>query len=119
MEWSLVGLAAVITAMVGVFKFLDEKSAKKNGEMLQEMDKKLDAMDSRIEKGQEEDRLAITRLEMLALINHDPDNVIEIKRMAKYYFSPPLEGNSYMTSIMSKYCEEHKIDPDEMMLKEK
>lgn len=119
MEWSLVGLGAVVTALVGLFKFLDEHSAKKNGEMLKEMDKKLDAMDARIEKGQKEDRQAITRIELITLINHDPDNVVEIEKLARYYFSPEVNGNRYMSSVLSKWSKEHNVDFNSLLSKEK
>ena len=116
MEWNLVGLAAIITSMVGLLKFFDEKSAKKNGEMLSKMDEKLDAMDARIEKGQQEDRLAITRLEILGLIDHDASNKAEIEKLARYYFND-LGGDTWMSGVFSEWCREQGIDPSVVLMK--
>lgn len=52
---------------------------------------------------------ATTRLELMILMEHDPDNVLAIERMAKYYFQE-LEGDLYMTQKVSDWCVSHNRD---------
>lgn len=46
---------------------------------------------------------AITRLELMNLMQTDPDNVVAIEKMAKYYFQE-LDGDLYMTQKVSDWC---------------
>ena len=110
MELSLVGLAAVITALVGVFKFFDDKQARKNGEAIEKVSEQIKSLRTEMEKGQHEDKLAITRVELMMLISHSPQNVLEIERLAKKYFTPPLNGDSWMSQIYSNYAKEYGAD---------
>lgn len=48
--------------------------------------------------------LQLTRLELMMLMETDPENVIGIERLARKYFSPPLDGNSYMTAFYTKWA---------------
>lgn len=52
---------------------------------------------------------AATRTELMILLEHDPDNVVAIERMAKYYFQE-LDGNLYMTQKVSDWCNTHGRD---------
>lgn len=67
---------------------------------------RVDALESKIDENNARDELATTRLELMVLMQHDPDNTIEIEKLAKHYFGD-LKGNSYLTSIFSKWCHEH------------
>ena len=46
---------------------------------------------------------AITRLELMNLMQTDPNNVVAIEKMAKYYFQE-LDGDLYMTQKVSDWC---------------
>lgn len=46
---------------------------------------------------------AITRLELMNLIQTDSNNVVAIEKMAKYYFQE-LDGDLYMTQKVSDWC---------------
>lgn len=46
---------------------------------------------------------AITRLELMNLMQTDADNVVAIEKMAKYYFQE-LDGDLYMTQKVSDWC---------------
>ena len=46
---------------------------------------------------------AITRLELLNLIQGDPTNVVAIEKLAKYYFGE-LNGDQYMTGKYSDWA---------------
>lgn len=55
------------------------------------------------------DKQAITRIELLVLMNHDPENVVAIERMAKYYFQN-LDGDLYMTQKYSEWARQYGGD---------
>lgn len=76
---------------------------------------RVDALEQKIDDNREADELSTTRLELMMLMQHDPDNVIEIEKLAKSYFSNG--GNSYMTSVFSKYCAERDLNCAEIVLK--
>lgn len=46
---------------------------------------------------------AITRLELMNLMQTDSNNVVAIEKMAKYYFQE-LDGDLYMTQKVSDWC---------------
>lgn len=52
---------------------------------------------------------AITRLELMNLIQTDGNNIVAIEKMAKYYFND-LEGDQYMTQKVSDWCVSHGRD---------
>lgn len=63
---------------------------------IQELDAKSDAADRKLE-------LSNTRLELTTLIAHNPENVLEIERVARYYFLD-LGGDWYMSKIYSDWA---------------
>jgi len=76
---------------------------------------RMDKIEDKIDDNQNENKLAIMRLELMNLIQNTPDNVIEIEKYAKEYFR--LGGNRYMTGMVSKWCEEHNVNCGEILLK--
>lgn len=52
----------------------------------------------------------ITRLELMELMNNQPENVAEIEKVARHYFQE-LNGDWYMTGLYSKWCHEYGGDP--------
>lgn len=52
---------------------------------------------------------AITRLELMNLIQTDPTNVAAIEKMARYYFRV-LDGDLYMTQKFSDWAREYSGD---------
>lgn len=52
---------------------------------------------------------AITRLELMNLIQTDPTNVAAIEKMARYYFRV-LDGDLYMTQKFSDWAREYGGD---------
>lgn len=53
---------------------------------------------------------AITRLELMNLMQNDPTNVAAIEKMARYYFHT-LGGDLYATQKYSDWCKEYGGDP--------
>lgn len=51
----------------------------------------------------------ITRVELIALIEHDPKNIAAIEKTAKYYFME-LNGDSYMLQKYSDWAKEYDGD---------
>lgn len=78
---------------------------------------RIDKIEQKIDENQLNNELATMRLELMTLISHDPDNVIEIEKLAKKYFNPPYNGDTYMTSVISRWCEEKNINCGEIMIK--
>lgn len=54
--------------------------------------------------------LAIMRLELMNLIENNPDNTVEIEMLGKKYFNPPYNGDSYMSVIYSQWASERGLD---------
>lgn len=52
---------------------------------------------------------AITRVELSILMEHDPENVAAIEKMARYYFKE-LNGDLYMTSKYSDWAKAYGGD---------
>lgn len=52
---------------------------------------------------------AVTRVELMMLMEHDPENVVAIDQMAKHYFSE-LKGDKYMTSKYSAWAKQYGGD---------
>ena len=51
------------------------------------------------------------RTQLLLLILLRPDEQTEILKIAEHYFVK-LKANWYMTSVFSKWCDEHGLEPD-------
>ena len=63
-----------------------------------------------IQDADKQTNIQITRLELLTLINTQPENVAEIEKVAKHYFQE-LGADWYMTKIFSDWCKEYGGDP--------
>lgn len=51
------------------------------------------------------------RTQLLLLILMRPDEQTEILKLAEHYFKK-LKGNWYMTSLFSKWCDQHDLEPE-------
>lgn len=51
----------------------------------------------------------ITRVELIALLEHDPNNIAAIEKIAKYYFRD-LDGDSYMLQKYSDWAKQYNGD---------
>lgn len=70
---------------------------------------RIDALEKTIDEKDLENKRAITRLELLSLIENDPSNVVEIEMVAKKYFLD-YKGDTWATSVYSKYAKEYGAD---------
>lgn len=61
-----------------------------------------------VKASNESQDLAIMRLELMQLMESDPDNIVEIEMLGKKYFQ--AGGNSYMSRMFSDWAKEHGGD---------
>lgn len=69
----------------------------------------IDDLATEIRESDEDQTIALARLELLGLMEHDPDNTVAIEKLARHYFID-LSGNSWMSERYSKYAREHNLD---------
>lgn len=62
-----------------------------------------------VKTSDESQNQAITRLELVNLINNDPTNVVAIEKMGRYYFNE-LDGDQYMTAMFSNWAKAYGGD---------
>lgn len=77
---------------------------------------RINALEAKIDGNQNKNELATTRLELITLIEHDPNNVVEIEKLAKHYFID-LNGDTWATSVVSQWCKEQSVNCGEILLK--
>ena len=99
-------IAALISAVIVIGGALIAGGKWLLTEITASTNTRVSALEAKIDDNYAKDELATTRLELMVLMEHDPDNVIEIEKLAKHYFSD-LNGNSYLTSVFSRWCREH------------
>lgn len=63
---------------------------------------------NKLRKAQIDTNTRVTRMELLALIRDDPNNVDAILQVAEYYFIE-LDGNAYAHAVFEKWAIEHGV----------
>lgn len=96
------GLIVIIGALTGTVGWLN--SQLKDAIAVQINDFREETKQS--DRKQEQ---AITRVELVTLMEHDPHNTVAIEKMAKYYFQE-LDGNLYMTQKFSDWAKTYDGD---------
>lgn len=104
------GVPAIVTIVSAILQHRSKKLTEAMKQNCEHMDERFNEVDKKIAEGQRKDELAITRVELMMLMTHNPDNVVEIERLAKKYFTPPLNGDSYMSQLYSDYAKKYKAD---------
>lgn len=95
-------ITAIIVAVTGACtwvsnQFRNAVSAQING------------LSAEIKESDEEQTLLLARLELLGLMEHDPDNTVAVEKLARRYFTV-LNGDSWMSERYSRYAHEHNLD---------
>lgn len=99
-------IAAIITGITGwVTNQLDSHLDPK----LENLVSQIEELRAESEKADKTLELSNTRLELTTLIAHNPDNVLEIEKVARYYFIE-LFGDWYMSQIYSTWAREYGGD---------
>ena len=95
-------IVAIIGAVAGVCSWV-------NHQFTSAVSAQISGFQEEVRAADKADKQAATRIELMVLINHDPENVVAIERMAKYYFQD-LEGDLYMTQLYSEWAKEYGGD---------
>lgn len=77
--------------------------------LFKRMDDKLEGMEGRMVERDRVQNLSLTRLELVDLIRHQPENKIAIEKKARYYFTE-LNGNDYLSATYSNWAKAHDGD---------
>lgn len=100
---SLISAALVILgALTGIVSWATSQFTNAISSQMSEFREEVQAADKKTE-------VQITRLELMTLIDTQPENVAEIEKVAKHYFKD-LGADWYMTSIYSSWAKEHGGD---------
>lgn len=61
-----------------------------------------------MKKSQEDTNIRVTRMELMALMRDDPENIDAILQVAEYYFIE-LDGNAYAHAIFETWAKNHGV----------
>lgn len=99
-------LAAVISALGVIFGAFAGAGNWIIAQVNAESSEQITALEAKLDDAHRESQLGITRLELQGLIKDTPENRAEIEKLARYYFIE-LKGDTYMTSMYSKWASEY------------
>lgn len=95
------GLVVIIGALTGTIGWLNSQLRDAIATQINEFRQEAKASD-------DAQNLAIMRLELMNLIQNDPENVVEIEMLGKKYFQSG--GNSYVSRYFSSWAKEYGGD---------
>lgn len=95
-------VTAIIIAAMGVCSWVSNQFQSAVSAQIADFRQETQEYDLRHEQ-------AVTRVELMMLMEHDPDNKVAIERMAKYYLVD-LSGDRYMEEKYSQWADEHDGD---------
>lgn len=98
----ITSVTVIVGALMGVGAWASNQFANAVAGQVQEFRDEVKAANDRQEQ-------AITRVELSILMEHDPENVAAIEKMARYYFQE-LQGDLYMTSKYSDWAKTYGGD---------
>lgn len=99
-------ILTTILGSAGLFsliQFLITRHDKKNDDI-----KQIKNEITKIKSTQEQTILRVTRMELLSLMDKQPNNIDAILQVAEYYFIE-LSGNAYAHSLFEKWALEHNV----------
>lgn len=95
-------IAMILGAITGVFSWVQSTFTSAISGQIEEFR-------DEVNKSNQEQNQALTRVELTVLMEHDPTNVAAIEKMAKYYFQD-LNGDLYMTQKYSDWAKKYGGD---------
>ena len=103
-RWSktISAVLIIVGAIAGVCSWVSNQFANAVSNQISSFQKEMEQANTKHEQ-------TITRVELIALIEHDPDNTAAIEKTAKYYFRD-LNGDSYMLQKYSEWARQHNGD---------
>lgn len=105
----IISIVASLGAIAGMFTGILNLGLGKLDEHIDARVAAVSEQISTIEKQLDANTRATTRLELSMLIAHSPTNVLEIEKVARYYFID-LGGDWYMSAIYSEWAREYGGD---------
>lgn len=96
-------LAGTISAILVIGGALFGVGAWINDQVSNAIAAQIGDLKTTMQESDKQQNQAITRLELMNLIQTDSNNVVAIEKMAKYYFQE-LDGDLYMTQKVSDWC---------------
>lgn len=94
-------LVIIVGALTGVFSWI-------SGQFTNAISSQIDEFRQEVKTSNDSQDLAIMRLELMNLIQNDPENVVEIEMLGKKYFE--AGGNSYVSRYFSAWAKEYGGD---------
>ena len=95
-------IIAIVGALTGALSWLQSQFANAVSSQISDFQQETRDADMRHEQ-------SVTRLELMMLMEHDPENVVAIEQMAKHYFDE-LKGDKYMTGKYSAWAKRYGGD---------
>ena len=102
-------IAGTISAVLVIGGAVFGLGAWLNDQVTNAISVQINDLKSSMQESDKQQNQAITRLELMNLIQTDSDNVVAIEKMAKYYFQE-LDGDLYMTQKVSDWCTSQNRD---------
>lgn len=96
-------IAMILGAITGVFSWVQAKFTNA-------ISSQIDEFRQEVKEANDSQDLAIMRLELMNLIQNNPDNIVEIEMLGKKYFNPPYNGDSYMSMVYSRWAKARGLD---------
>lgn len=100
---TIAAIIAVVTAATGVFSWV-------SGQFTNAISSQIDEFRQEVKASNDAQDLAIMRLELMNLIEDNPDSIVEIEMLGKKYFNPPYNGDSYMSILYSQWANARGLD---------
>ena len=98
----ITAITVLLGAAAGLCSWVSQQFAQAVSSQISEFQQEMTSANNRHEQ-------TITRVELIALIEHDPDNTTAIEKIARYYFKD-LNGDLYMTKKYSDWAKENGGD---------
>lgn len=95
-------IIVVLGAAAGVCSWVSNQFADAVSNQISDFRQEMEEANKRHEQ-------TITRVELIALLEHDPTNIAAIEKIAKYYFRG-LDGDSYMLQRYSEWAKQYNGD---------
>lgn len=95
-------IVAIIGAITGVCSWV-------SSQFQNAVSSQISGFQQEVKDANQRQEQALTRVELMVLMEHDPDNIVAIEKMARYYFQE-LNGDLYMTQRYSDWAKTHGGD---------
>lgn len=102
-------VGVLVTGGSWIVSQLDNAVATHLEDQTQSIQAEVQQLSDKVSTKDRESELQLNRLELMMLMDNDPNNIVEIEKVAHHYFKD-LGGNSYMSSLYAKYCKQYGAD---------